>query len=57
MAKEQRSGLDFIRECEKITNEKAMGFFKKQFGIQDKPKADFLNSSVRTGETKTHNVK
>ena len=33
-----------------------MGFFKKLFGIQDKPKADFLNSSVRTGETKTHNV-
>ena len=33
-----------------------MGFFKKQFGIQDKPKAVFLNSSVRTGETKTYNV-
>ena len=33
-----------------------MGFFKKLFGIQDKPKADFLNSSVRTGETRIYNV-
>lgn len=33
-----------------------MGFFKKLFGIQDKPKADFLNFSVRTGETRIYNV-
>ena len=33
-----------------------MGFFKKLFGIQDKPKADFLNSSVRAGETRIYNV-
>ena len=33
-----------------------MGFFKKLFGIQDKPKADFLNSSIRTGETRIYNV-
>ena len=33
-----------------------MGFFKKLFGIQDKPKADFLNSSVRMGETKIYNI-
>ena len=33
-----------------------MGFFKKLFGIQDKPKADFLNSSVRTGETRIYSV-
>lgn len=33
-----------------------MGFFKKLFGIQDKPKANFLNSSVRTGETRIYSV-
>lgn len=35
---------------------KDYGIFKQLFGIQDKPKADFLNSSVRTGETKIYNV-